>query len=243
MIPDVAFAALAATVGAAVVYLFVRAHRQRRERDFERRVYARKLGWSYVGERDGRIDYRFSGASDGVAWTMWYDSDRGDESPTPKAIWKTANLRTPRLSLVIIGTPRFRLESGPVGRLMMGVITGVAQSLTGSDTPADKAEFYESAVVLDQTRPSFREQLTVAVSPEMPREWLDTELQDRLTRWPKPGGGDFDVASNLEVTLCADGLQIVAQRMPEDIGAWRHLADLGQAVASRLAAHSSGRDG
>jgi hypothetical protein len=110
----------------------------------------RKLGWKYDDTRGGRIDYRFAGSERGVDWSMWYDSDRGDKSPTPKATWSTANIRTPELSLVIIGRKRFQIESGAVGRILMGVVSGVAQAMTGSLAHADKAEFYESAMTLEE---------------------------------------------------------------------------------------------
>lgn len=233
------FAAFAA-VAAGVIWLIVKSRQHEKRADFERKVQARKLGWSYAGQRDGRIDYRFNGNTGEVAWSMWYDSDRGDDSPTPKSIWKTGNLRTPMLSLVIIGRKRYRMESGTVGQVLMGVVSGVAQAMTGSDTGVDKAKFYESAVVLEEGRSDFREAFAVAIAPEMPRGWLDEKLQSLLTRWPTVSGArGYDSAAHLEVTLRADGLQIVAQNLPQDFAQWRHLAQLGEALAGRLVAHTN----
>src|SRR5512141_2833653 len=111
-----AFAVFAAFAG-GIAWVVARGRRIQKQADFDRTVRARKLGWRYDGARDGRIDYRFAGERGGVAWTMWYDSDRGDNSPTPKAYWQTENLRTPRLALVILGRKRFGFESGTFGRL------------------------------------------------------------------------------------------------------------------------------
>lgn len=166
---------------------------------------------------------------------MWYDSDRGDKSPTPTAHWQSANVRSAQLSLVIIGRKRYQMESGIVGRLLIDVVSGVAQAIGGTQVRADKAAFYESALTLDEGRAAFRERYAVAVSPEMPGGWLDEELQKALLDWPKPKrGAAYRGDEKIEVTLGPDGLQIVAQHMPEDIAFWKHLARLGEALAQRL---------
>nr|MBA3254012.1 hypothetical protein [Burkholderiaceae bacterium] len=215
-----------------VTWLVVKGRQLNRQRDFERRVHARKLGWTYFGTGEGRVDYRFSGSASDIEWAMWYDSDRGDRSPTPKAHWQSANVRTPQLSLVIIGRKRYQMESGIVGRLLIDVVTGVAQAVGGGQVRADKTEFYESALTLDEGRAGFRERYAIAVSPEMPGGWLDDELQAALLDWPKPKRGAlYRGDEKIEVTLGPDGLQIVAQQMPEDFAFWNHLARLGEALA------------
>lgn len=237
----IVFLILAAVIG-GVVWLILKGRQARKEQDFERKVQARKLGWTYDGTRGGRIDYRFAGSAQGIDWSMWYDSDRGDDAPTPKAYWTTANIRTPELSLVIIGRKRFQIESGTVGRILMGVVSGVAQAMTGSAGRADKAEFYETAITLDEGRPAFRERYVVAVAPDMPRGWLDEELQRLLLDWPEPRrGGSYQADERVEVTLRANGLQIVAQQMPEDFAFWQHFARIGEALAYRLG-RQSGRE-
>jgi hypothetical protein len=219
-----AFAFGAGVLG-AVAWLVLRSRRLERDRDFERKVHARKSGWTYDGQRSGRIDYRFAGTAGGVDWQMWHDSDRGDDSPTPRAYWTSANLRAPGLALVIIGRKRFQLESGTVGRLLMGVVTGVAQAITGHEGQIDKAEFYESAVEIRLGRPSFDDRFTVAVAPDMPRGWVDDELQAMLLDWPATGTARmFNAEDSVEVTLRGDGLKITVQKMPQDLAHWRHLA-------------------
>lgn len=228
-----------AAVTGGTVWLVVKGRQMQKEQDFERKVQARKLGWKYDGRRGGRIDYRFSGGARGIDWLMWYDSDRGDDSPTPKAYWNTANIRTPEMSLVIIGRRRFQIESGAVGRILMGVASGVAQAMTGSAGRADKAEFYETAITLEESRRAFCERYVAAIAPDMPRGWLDDELQGLFLDWPAPRrGGSYRGDERVEVTLRADGLQIVAQKMPEDFAFWQHLARLGEALAHRLGRHS-----
>lgn len=166
---------------------------------------------------------------------MWWDSDRGDKSPTPKAHWQSANLRTPQLSLVIIGRKRHQMESGVVGRMLTDIVTGVTRALSGSEVRVDKSQFYESATTLDEGRAAFRDRYAVALSPEMPRGWLDEELQASLLDWPNPKrGAPYRSDEKVEVTLGPDGLQIVAQQMPEDFAYWNHLARLGEALAQRL---------
>jgi hypothetical protein len=232
------FLIFAAIIG-GIAWLLVSMRRQRHEQDFERKVRARKLGWTYDGTRGGRIDYRFTGSSAGIDWSMWYDSDRGDDSPTPKAYWSSANIRTPELSLVIIGRKRFQIESGAVGRILMGVASGIAQAMSGSAGRADKAEFYESAITLDNLRPAFGEHYAVAVAPDMPRGWLDEELQRLLLDWPTTlRGSHYRGDERVEVTLRQDGLRIVAQQMPEEFAFWHHLAQLGEALAQRLGRHA-----
>lgn len=221
---------------AAVGWLVLKARHLERERHFQRRVQARKLGWTYDNERSGRIDYRFANAAEGVAWTMWYDSDRGDKSPTPRAHWRSTNLHTPSLSLVIIGRRRFGLESGVVGQVLFGVVGGIAQAMTGRTQGADKPTFYDSAIDLSEGKPAFRERFAIAVAPDMPRGWVDESLQALLLRWPEAGGPAFRGEDSIEITLGADGLNIVAQRMPEDFAHWHHLARLGEHVARRLIA-------
>ncbi len=199
---------------------------------------ARKAGWTYLGMRDGRIDYRFSGATRGIEWSMWYDSDRGDKSPTPKGYWQSTNVRSAFLSLVIIGRKRYLMESGTVGRLLMDVVGGLAQAVAGETKDSvrvDKSEFYESALVLEEGRPAFRERFAVAVSPDMPRGWVDEELQALLLEWPKTSGGvTYRSDEKVEITLRPDGLRIVAQQMPQEFVFWNHLARLGEALAERL---------
>ncbi len=218
-----------------LTWLIVKSRQMQKQQDFERKVQARKLGWTYNGARDGRIDYRFAGSARDIEWSMWYDSDRGDDSPTPKAYWQSANVRAPRLSLVIISRKRYQMESGAVGRILMDVVTGVAQAVSGGSGRADKSEFYESAITLDEGRAGFRERFAVAVSPDVPRGWLDEDLQARLLNWPKrKRGTSYRSDERVEVTLRPDGLQIVAQQMPEDFAFWNHLARLGEALSQRL---------
>lgn len=231
-----AFALFAAVAG-GVVWLVVRSRRLEKQADFDRSVRARKLGWRYDGTRAGKIDYRFAGEQGGVAWTMWYDSDRGDDSPTPKACWTTENLRTGRLSLVILGRRRYGLESGLFGRLLMGVVSGIAAAANGGEGAPDKVEFYETAVLLDAARAAFNERYAVAVSPDMPRGWLDEDLQQHLTKWPDGRGTNaFKPEDAVEINLGPRGLSITVQKMPDGMAHWRHLAELGQQLAARLAA-------
>jgi hypothetical protein len=227
---------LFASVAGALTWLHLLQRARRRERQFERRVQARKLGWSYVDERDGRIDYRFAGASEGLAWQMWYDSDRGEKSPTPRACWLSANVRTSSLSLVILGRRRFGFESGMVGQVLLGVVGGIAQAMTGRGDGPDKSSFYGAAIDLQAGRPLFRERFAIAVSPDMPRDWVDDELQALLLRWPSAGGTAFRSEDGVEVNLGADGLRIVAQRMPEEFVCWQHLARLCEHLARNLIA-------
>ncbi len=224
----------AAAIG-GVAWLIAWSKQVQRQQDFERKVQARKLGWRYDSVRNGRADYRFSGSGGGVEWSMWYDSDRGNKSPRPKASWKSANVTAPNLSLVIIGRKRYQMESGVISRLVMDVVAGVAQAVSGSDEPSDKSDFYESSITLDEGRPGFRERFVVAVAPDMPRGWLDESLQALLLDWPKSRrGAPYRSHERIEVTLRADGLRIVAQQMPEDFALWNHLAKLGEALAQRL---------
>lgn len=231
-----AFAVFAA-VGGGMAWLVVRSRRLEKQADFDRAVRARKLGWRYDGTRDGRIEYRFAGAQGGVAWTMWYDSDRGDDSPTPKAHWTTENVRTARLSLVILGRRRYGVESGMFGRLLMGVVSGIAAAAGGGREGApDKVEFYESAVLLEDGRGTFDERFAVAVAPDMPRGWLDEDLRQRLTRWPDGGrSNSFKPEDAVEVNLGPRGLSITVQKMPDGMAHWQHLAETGQQLAARLA--------
>ncbi len=225
-----------ATMAGAFTWLLVRGRELERQRDLARAVHARKAGWTYDGRRAGRIDYRFAGDAEGISWQLWLDSDRGDDSPTPRAYWKSGNLRTPALALVVIGRRRFELESGLVGQLLMGVATGVAQSIVGSGGRGDKSEFYQNAIELDQGRPGFRERFAVVIAPDMPRDWFDEELQSLLLQWPAVAlERQFKSEDGIEITLSAEGLQVVAQRMPEEFACWEHLARLGVHVARRLA--------
>lgn len=226
---------LALSIG-GFAWLIVRGRQVQKQQSFERKVQARKLGWGYQGTREGRVDYRFTGSTAGIEWSMWYDSDRADDSPTPKAYWQSSNVRTPRLSLVIIGRKRYQMESGAVGRILMDVVTGVAQAVSGTGSGrADKAEFYESATTLDEGRANFRDRYVVAIAPDMPRGWLDQELQALLLTWPRSKrGATYRSDEKVEINLGQDGLKIVAQQMPEDFVFWNHLAQLGQALAQRL---------
>lgn len=228
--------ALVAAIAGGIAWLVVRGRQLEKAADFDRSVRARKLGWRYDGTRDGRIDYRFANElPEGIGWTMWYDSDRGDDSPTPKALWQTENLRTARLSLVILGRRRHRLESGTVGRLLMGVVSGIATAATGGEGAPDKAEFYESAVLLDEGRDGPIERLAVAIAPDMPRDWLDDELRQLLAKWPAtPEARAFKPADAVEVNLGPRGLSITVQRMPTGMAYWQHLAQLGERLARRL---------
>ena len=226
--------ALVAAVAGAIYWLVHMARQLERRRHFERRVQARKLGWTYDDQRAGRIDYRFAGSAAGIDWEMWYDSDRGDKSPSPKATWRSNNLRTPSLSLVIIGRKRFGIESGVVGRVLLGVVSGIAQAMAGHGVGSDKADFYDSAVDLPEGRPLFRERFAVAIAPDMPRGWVDEKLQSLLMNWAASSAREFRPDDSVEVTLRGDGLQIVVQRMPEDFASWQHLARLGEHIAQQL---------
>lgn len=231
----VAFAVFAA-VGGGIVWLVLKGRQLEKQADFDRAVRARKLGWAYDGSRDGRIDYRFAGQEGGVAWSMWYDSDRGDDSPTPKAYWRSDNVRTPRLSLVILGRRRYALESGMFGRLLMGVVSGIAAAASGREGAPDKVEFYESAVLLEIASTAFNQQFAVAVTPDMPRGWLDEDLRQRMLRWPSGRESTaFKPEDAVEINLGPAGLSITVQKMPEGMAHWQHLAGLGQQLAARLA--------
>jgi hypothetical protein len=228
--------AVFAAVGSGILWLVIRGRQLEKQADFDRAVRARKLGWSYDGSRDGRVDYRFAGQAGGIAWSMWYDSDRGDDSPTPKAYWRSDNVRTPRLSLVILGRRRHALESGMFGRLLMGVVSGIAAAASGREGAPDKVEFYESAVLIDDARTAFQQQFAVAVTPDMPRGWLDEDLQQRLLRWPVGRAASaFKPEDAVEINLGPGGLSITVQKMPDGMAHWQHLAELGQQLAARLA--------
>jgi hypothetical protein len=232
----VAMLGLMSAIGGGLVWLVVRSQQQQKLADFDRSVRSRKLGWSYDGVRDGRIDYRFTGRNGELSWTTWYDSDRGDNSPTPKACWVTENLRTAQLSLVILGRRRFGLESGALGRLVMGIVSGVATAVSAKPGVPDKSEFYESATLLEEGSPAFRERFAIALAPDMPRGWLDDELQQRLMDWPAgPGGRALKVDDALEIDLGPRGLSITVQKMPGDMAHWQHLVALGEHLAARLA--------
>ena len=230
--------AVIGAIGAGMIALVLKARRDARRADFDRTVRARKLGWDYSAEREAGVDYRFSARHGAINWSMWHDSDRGDESPTPKAYWSCENLRTPRLSLVIIGRKRYELESGTFGRLLMGVVSGVAHAISGADGEPDKVEFYESAVKVDQGGPLFRERMVVAQRPEMPRGWMDETLARALLDWPS-SAKRFRPEETVEVNLGPRGLSVVVQRMPDDMLHWQHLANLGELLADRLAAARS----
>ena len=224
-----------AAVGSLLVWLVLKSRELERRRDLERKVLARKESWNYDGQRSGRIEYRFTGGADGIDWQMWYDSDRGDKSPTPRAYWSSTNLRTRELALVILGRRRYQMESGPAGRLIIGVVSGVAQAMTGQDLRPGKSDFYESAVEVTGGRAAFREVFAIAVAPDMPTAWLDDELQTLLLDWPSENEAQkFQAADSVEITLQSDGLRIVVQRMPQDIPYWVHLARLGQFLSRRL---------
>ncbi|MGZ8254107.1 MAG: hypothetical protein ACXWVT_04595 [Burkholderiaceae bacterium] len=228
--------AVFAAVGGGIVWLVVKGRQLEKQADFDRTVRARKLGWRYDGTRDGRIDYRFQGEKHGIAWNMWLDSDRGDDSPTPKAYWTSENVRTPRLSLVILGRRRYALESGTFGRLLMGVVSGIAAAASGREGAPDKVEFYESAVLLDDARAAFTQQFAVAVAPGMPRDWLDEDLQQRLARWPEGRASKaFKPDDAVEIDLGPRGLSVTVQNMPDGMAHWQHLAELGVQLAARLA--------
>lgn len=219
---------------AGFAWAVIKGREIQRRREGERKALARSMGWAYAGERDGDVDYRFDGDAGGIAWRMWYDPDRGDKSPTPRAHWHSDNLRTPRLSLVVLGRKRYELESGAVGRVLMGVVAGVAEMVTGSVGKVDKTEFYDGAVEVAGLLPSFRERFAVAVAPDMPRDWVDAPLQSLLLRWPGDGSGRFSSQDAVEITLSERGLRITVQRMPQEADCWRHLAKLGEHVAQRL---------
>ncbi|MEP6609255.1 MAG: hypothetical protein ABJA83_11320 [Burkholderiaceae bacterium] len=230
----VVLASFAVIVGSSS-WLIVASRRHQKEQDFERKVQARKLGWVYDGIRERKIDYRFAGTADGIEWSMEYDSDRGEKSPTPKAYWQSANVRAPQLSLVIIGRKRYLIESGTVGRVVIGVVTGITQAMGGGEGQADKTQFYEAASTLAEGSVTFRERYAVAVATDMPRGWLDEELQSLLLNWPKSRrGASYRCDEKIEVTLGPGGLRIIAQQMPEDFAFWNHLARLGHALARQL---------
>jgi hypothetical protein len=233
-----AASAVLAAFGSGVAWLVVKGRQAERRADFDRAVRARKAGWRYDGRREGPIDYRFAGGGDGIDWTMWRDSDRGDDSPTPTAHWLSANVRTPQLALVILGRRRFTLETGAFGRLLMGLASGVAGAATGQPGAPDKPVFYDSAVLLEHGRPSFVQRFAVAVGPGMPRDWLDEAGQQLIQSWPG-GGAGFRPDDALEVNLGPRGLAIAVRRMPESMVHWEHLAALGQYLARRLAAASA----
>lgn len=230
---------LLATVGSGLAWLVVKGRQQQKKADFERSVLARKLGWHYDGTRDGRVDYRFWARAGELSWSMWYDSDRGDDSPTPKAHWSSENLRTPRLALLILGRRRFGLESGTFGRLFMGIVSGVATAVSARGGIPDRSEFYESAVPLEEGSPAFRERFAVALAPDMPRGWLDDGSQKLLMQWPAGRGGQRLKAEDaVEVSLGPGGLSITVQKMPDDMAHWQHLAGLGEHLAAQLAPSS-----
>lgn len=227
--------AIVVALAAGFTWAVMKGREIQRRRDGERRALARSMGWAYDGERDGDVDFRFDGDAGGIAWRMWYDPDRGDKSPTPRAYWHSDNLRTQRLSLVMLSRRRFELESGAVGRVLWGAVAGVAGMMTGTTGKVDKSEFYDSAIEVDGLLPSFRERFAVAVAPDMPRDWVDSPLQSLLLRWPGDGSGRFSSQDAVEITLSERGLRITVQRMPPEAACWRHLAKLGEHIAQRLA--------
>jgi hypothetical protein len=235
----VALTFLAAVGG--LVWLHRSGQAQERAAALERSVYARKLGWRYDDMRLPGSDYRFTGAGNGIAWTMHYDPDRtggsNDSSPRPKAHWSSANVRTPGLSLVILSESRYRLESGVAGRLVMGLVTGAVQAMLGTpERTADKPAFYESAIPLTPAGAPRAFPFALVVAPDMPRAWADAELLRLLAAWP----GERPVSPDaLEATLGPAGLAIVVREMPPTMAHWQHLARLGEHLAARLAAARS----
>jgi hypothetical protein len=137
---------------------------------------------------------------------------------------------------VVLGRRRYSLESGTFGRLLMGVVSGIAAAASGREGTPDKVEFYESAVLLEDGHAAFARQFAVAVTPDMPRRWLDEELQQRLMQWPAGHSSKtFKPEDAVEINLGPAGLSITVQHMPEDMAQWQHLAELGRQLAARLA--------
>jgi hypothetical protein len=119
----------------------------------------------------------------------------------------------------------------------MGIVSGVTTAVSAKQGGPDKSEFYESAVPLEEGSPAFRERFAVALAPDMPRGWLDDELQQRVMDWPAGRGGrTLRPEDVLEVNLGPRGLSITVQKMPDDMAHWQHLAALGEHLAARLTA-------
>jgi hypothetical protein len=91
-------------------------------------------------------------------------------------------------------------------------------------------------VLIEDARTAFQQQFAVAVTPDMPRGWLDEDLQQRLLRWPAGRASSaFKPEEAVEINLGPGGLSITVQKMPDGMAHWQHLAELGQQLAARLA--------
>jgi hypothetical protein len=230
-----------AALAAGCVWLYPREGGRRSRQDAERYVLARARGWHYQREGSGDIGYRFSGETDGVAWEMWLDRDRskGAGSRRPRMIWRTGNLRTAELSLLIIDRRRYDLESGAFGRLAMSAMGEIAGALKGRQVRPQRESFYERAMERDGGNAAFRERFAVLQTFSLPGDWLDEALQTRLQRWPGHGARRSRADASFEASLGPDGLQIEIRGTPTDT-AWQSLGELGLALSQRLARASVG---
>lgn len=234
----IAVLALAGLAG-GLVWLYRHEQSRRTQQDAERYVLARARGWRYAREGAGDVDFRFAGESDGVAWEMWFDSDRSSKGNgrRPRAIWRSANLRSAELALLITGRRRYEVESGTFGRLALGAVGALAGALSGRAVALPRQAFYEYAVENEEARGALRERFAVLQSPRLPPGWLDVPLQAMLRQWPDSARGE----PALEATLGPDGLQLEARGVPADAAFWQRFGELGLALAQRLARTSAGR--
>jgi len=97
-------------------------------RDLERKVLARKEGWHYDGQRRAhRLPFT---AVPMVSTGRCGTTATARQVAESACLLSSTNLRTRELALVILGRRRYQMESGPAGRLIIGVVSGVAQAMT-----------------------------------------------------------------------------------------------------------------
>jgi len=223
---------------------------EKRNQRFE--VFARNRGWQFIPNaqyssivagtartEEDDIAFTIEGRSEVFGWRMWYDTSHrfdlsSDNRPSaiPFAVWACDSICARELTLMILPRWQYRIETSRIFGAIASAASAFVAAVAGVDDHDSSQRFFQRASQLKSTSPGFEDAFVVLTGPDVPRNWLDEELQVLLVRWPK---GAASTRLELTATLGSKGLRIVFQRPIVDSWPfWEQFGRLGQGLALRL---------
>ena len=213
--------------------------REREERDRRRAEEVARHGWKLdVVRGPGRVEYRYSGRTSGVAWTCDTQSWTTGRPSTGRADrvltrWSTDDTRTREGILAI--WPSFGASQQPTGvevpQFVLNLMLTPLINALGADAP--EAGQLSTATPLIPGDPRIRDHyLLRATDPERMKRFLDAGAGSALghaSSWLPSRSND----NHLIIAVISErGLTILLRGWVDDVAAIARLSDLGAALVT-----------
>jgi hypothetical protein len=199
-----------------------------------REAAARQRGWAYDGTREGDIAYRISGRTPGGhAWRLWYDTDAGSSSSSPKLVWRAASVASPRVEWHVVDRIGRKVFTGGAGLLK----AGTRFFARFNDTARLYAEFLQDAQLVPLESAGEAGRYAVLCREPGAERIFDAEALRLLHDWP-PFKPSYSAKDNcISISRDTEGVSLTCACDAPSIEVIEHAVALGSRVADRAQGH------